>query len=95
VELDLAPLMKGQAATHPSYEAYSYDGAGNQTFALDAENRTSTTQYDGDNRAVQSVAASAAPTGTTTITTTTQYDPDGNTVSQTTQTADSTSPGQV
>ncbi len=95
MELDLAPLMKGQAATHPSDEAYSYDGAGNQTFALDADNRATTTQYDGDNRAVQSVAASVAPTGTTTITITTGYDPGGNSVAQTTQTVDSTSPGQV
>jgi len=41
------------------------------------------------------VAASAAPTGTTTITTTLGYDPDGNTLLQTTQTSDSTSPGQT
>jgi len=95
VEIDPAPLSKAQAATHPSYEAYSYDPAGNQTQFTDADNRTTTTQYDGGNRAVQDVAASTAPTGTTTITTTSQYDPDGNTLRQTTQTVDSTSPGQV
>jgi len=65
VEIDPAPLTKAQAATHPSYEAYGYDAAGNQTVALDADNRTTTTQYDGDNRAVQSVAVSYPPTGTT------------------------------
>ncbi len=95
VEIDPAPLTKGQAATHPSYEAYGYDAAGNQTVAQDADNRATTTQYDGDNRATQSVAASTAPTGTTTITTTMGYDPDGNTARQTTQTVDSTTPGQV
>ncbi len=95
VEIDPGPLTKTQAATHPSYEAYGYDQAGNQTVAMDADNRTTTTQYDGDNRAVQSVAVSYPPTGTTTITTTMQYDPDGNTLRQTTQTSDSTSPGQV
>jgi len=94
VEIDPAPLTKAQAATHPSYEAYGYDAAGNQTVAVDADNRVTTSQYDGDNRATQSVAASAAPTGTTTITTTSQYDPDGNTLRQTTQTVDSTTPGQ-
>ncbi len=95
VEIDPAPLTKAQAATHPSYEAYSYDGAGNQTFAQDADIRATTTQYDGAGRLTQSVAASTAPTGTTTITTTTQYDPDGNAVQQITRTVDSTSPGQV
>ena len=89
------PLTKQQAATHAAYEAYAYDQAGNQTFAQDADTRATTTQYDGDNRAVQSVAASTAPTGTTTITTTLGYDPDGNTLRQTTQTSDSTSPGQT
>jgi len=95
VEIDPGLLTKAQAATHPSYEAYGYDAAGNQTVSVDADNRVATTQYDGDNRAVQDVAASAAPTGTTTITTTTGYDPDGNTLRQTSQTVDSTSPGQV
>jgi len=97
VEIDPgpAPLTKGQAAMHPRYEAYGYDRAGNQTVSVDADNRTDTTQYDGDNRAVQDVAASAAPTGTTTITTTLGYDPDGNTLAQTTRTSDSTSPGTV
>jgi len=95
VEIDPALLTKAQAATHPSYEAYGYDAAGNQTVAVDADNRLTTSQYDGDNRAVQSVAASTAPTGTTTITTTTGYDPDGNTLRQTSQTVDSTSPGAV
>jgi len=95
VELDPAPLTKGQAATHPSYEAYGYDAAGNQTVSVDADNRTTTTQYDGDNRLTQSVAVSYPPTGTTTITTTTGYDPNGNTLRQTTQTVDSTSPGQA
>jgi len=94
VEIDPGPLTKTQAATHPSYEAYGYDQAGNQTVAMDADNRTTTTQYDGDNRAVQSVAVSYPPTGTTTITTTMQYDPDGNTLRQTTQTSDSTSPAR-
>jgi len=95
VEIDPGLLTKAQAATHPSYEAYGYDAAGNQTVSVDADNRVTTNQYDGDNRAVQSVAASTAPTGTTTITTTTGYDPDGNSVAQTTRTSDSTSPGQV
>jgi len=95
VEIDPGLLTKAQAATHPSYEAYGYDAVGNQTVAVDADNRLTTSQYDGDNRAVQSVAASTAPTGTTTITTTTGYDPDGNSVAQTTRTSDSTSPGQV
>jgi YD repeat-containing protein len=88
-------LSKGQAATHPSYEAYGYDQAGNQTFAQDADNRTTTTQYDGDNRAVQSVATASGVTGTTTITTTMRYDPNGNSVAQTTRTVDATSPGTV
>jgi len=95
VEIDPAPLTKGQAATHPSYEAYGYDAAGNQTFAQDADNRTTTTQYDGAGRLTQSVAVSYPPTGTTTITTTTGYDPNGNTLAQTTRTVDSTSPGVV
>ncbi len=95
IAIDPAPLSKSQAATHPSYEAYGYDAAGNQTTVIDADNRTETTQYDGDNRVVQDVAASTAPTGTTTITTTTRYDPNGNTLAQTAQTADSTRPGQV
>jgi len=97
VEIDPGPtpLTKAQAATHPSYEAYGYDGAGNQTVSVDADNRTTTTQYDGDNRATQSVAVSAPPTGTTTITTTLSYDPDGNTVSQMRQTTNTTLPGQV
>ncbi len=95
VEIDPAPLTKGQAATHPSYEAYGYDAAGNQTVAQDADNRVATTQYDGAGRLTQSVAVSYPPTGTTTITTTLGYDPDGNTLRQTTQTVDSTSPGVV
>jgi len=95
VELDPAPLSKGQAATHPSYEVYGYDGAGNQTLTQDADNRADTTQYDGDNRVVQDVAVSYPPTGTTTITTTMQYDPNGNSVRQATQTVDSTNPGQA
>jgi len=61
VELDPAPLTKGQAATHPSYEAYGYDQAGNQTVSVDADNRTTTTQYDGDNRLTQSVARQLPP----------------------------------
>jgi len=93
VEIDPAPLTKAQAATHPSYEAYGYDAAGNQTVSVDADNRMATTQYDGDNRMVQSVAMSAPPTGTTTITTTMGYDPNGNSVAQTMRTSDSTSPG--
>jgi len=95
VEIDPAPLTKAQAATHPSYEAYGYDQAGNQTVSVDADNRTTMTQYDGDNRMMQGVTVSYPPTGTTTITTTMGYDPDGNTLSQTSQTVDSTSPGQV
>jgi len=95
VEIDPAPLTKGQAATHPRYEAYGYDQAGNQTVSVDADNRTTTTQYDGAGRLTQSVAVSYPPTGTTTITTTLGYDPDGNTLRQTTQTVDSTSPGQT
>ncbi len=94
VDFDSA-LIDKMAATHPSYEAYGYDAAGNQTVAVDADNRMATTQYDGDNRMVQSVAASAAPTGTTTITTTTGYNPNGNSVAQTTRTSDSTLPGLV
>jgi len=46
VEIDPAPLSKAQAATHLRYEAYSYDNAGNVTFALDADNRTDTMRYD-------------------------------------------------
>ena len=89
------PLTPTSAATHATYDSYSYDPAGNTTLHVDADGRASTTQYDGDNRVLQSVDATSTPTGTTTITTTPSYDPNGNTITQTTQTADTTSPGVV
>lgn len=95
VEIDPGPtaLTKAQATTHPSYKAYSYDAAGNQVQYTDADNRTTTTQYDGASRAVQSVAVSVPPAGTTTITTTLGYDPNGNVVNQIRQTTDTATPG--
>jgi len=86
VEIDAAPISQAGAVTHARYEAYSYDAAGNVTQATDADNRTTTTQYDGDNRTVQSVDTSTDNSGTTTLTTTSSYDPNGNTVSRTTTT---------
>ncbi len=94
VEIDPQPVGKGGANPN-KYETYTYDAAGNVAQSTDADNRATTTQYDGDNRAVQSVAVSYPPTGTTTITTGSQYDPDGRTLRQTTQTVDSTTPGQT
>jgi len=95
VEIDPGPtpLTKAQATTHPSYKAYSYDAAGNQVQYTDADNRTTTTQYDGASRAVQSVAVSVPPAGTTTITTMLGYDPNGNVVNQIRQTTDTATPG--
>jgi RHS repeat-associated protein len=95
VEIDPGPtpLTKAQAATHPSYKAFSYDAAGNQVQYTDADNRTTTTQYDGASRVVQNVAVSVPPAGTTTITTTMGYDPDGNVVTQVRQTTDTATPG--
>ena len=72
-------------------KTYCYDAAGNPTQQVDFDGRSSSTTYDGDSRAVQSVDI----TGTTTITTASSYDPDGNVISQTTRTVDSSSPGSV
>jgi len=93
VEIDAAPISKAGAVTHARYEAYSYDAAGNVVQSTDADNRTTTTQYDGDTRPVGSVDTATDSSGTTTITTTTGYDPNGNTVSRatTTQKPDGTS----
>jgi len=93
VEIDAAPISKAGAVAHARYEAYSYDAAGNVVQSTDADNRTTTTQYDGDTRPVGSVDTATDASGTTTITTTTGYDPNGNTVSRatTTQKLDGTS----
>jgi len=85
VEIDPQPVGKGGANPN-KYETYTYDAAGNVAQSTDADNRTTTTQYDGDNRPVQSVDTSAGPSGVTTITTASGYDPNGNTVSRTTTT---------
>ncbi len=95
VEIAPAPLGGPGFATHPKYEAYSYDRAGNMVQSADADNRTSRVTYDGDNRAVQTVDTSYAPTGTTTITMSVGYDPDGNALNQTTTTTDASAPGLV
>jgi len=87
-QLSTVELDSAVTATAPKYESYSYDLVGNTVTHVDADNRTTTTTYDPDNRMVRSVDVSVPPTGTTTITTTIGYDPNGNAVSQTTQTAD-------
>ncbi len=92
VEIDPQSVSKGGANPN-KYESYGYDAAGNVTAFMDADGRTTTTGYDGDNRATQSVAVSYPPTGTTTITTTTGYDPNGAAVAATTQTSDSAGAG--
>jgi len=85
VEIDPAPVTKG--ATNPNkYESYGYDQAGNVTQSADADNRATTTQYDSDNRLIQSVDRSTDVSGTTVLTTTTGYDPNGNTLSRVTTT---------
>lgn len=88
-QLDMAPISGPSGATGPSYDAYSYDPAGNQTDHYDADGRHTTTTYDGDNRLQQTVDT----TSTGTITTTPQYDPDSNVLTQTMQTVDLTQPG--
>jgi len=86
VEIDAALLTKAGAATHARYESYAYDAAGNVAQSTDADNLTTTNQYDGDNRVVRSVDTATDSSGTTTITTSSGYDPNGNTVSRTTTT---------
>jgi YD repeat-containing protein len=79
------------AATHQTQSTVGYDAAGNQTRATDYGGDTTTTNYDGDNRVVQSVAVSS----TSTITSTPGYDPDGNTLTTTTQTYNGAGPVQT
>ncbi len=82
----LLAAAPGQPTTPLSYESYGYDAAGNQATLTDADGRTTTTTYDGDNRVLQSVATSTDDRGTTTITSVPQYDPDGNQTGTTTTT---------
>jgi len=82
-ETDGEPIL---SATHQSQTTYRYDAAGNVVQSADADNRTATTQYDGDNRVTGSVDRSTDASGTTVLTTTTGYDPNGNTVARNTTT---------
>jgi len=82
----LLAAAPGQPTTPLSYESYGYDGAGNLATLTDADGRTTTTTYDGDNRVLQSVATSSDDRGTTTITAVPQYDPNGNQTGTTTTT---------
>ncbi len=75
----LSPGLLTGGGLPPSFQKYTYDGAGNQTTATDADNRYHTAQFDGANRLLQSVDL---PLVGTPITTTPGYDPDGNTISQ-------------
>ena len=81
-----ATVVSGEPATTLSYESYGYDAAGNQATLTDADGRTTTTTYDGDNRVLRSVATSTDDRGTTTITSVSQYDPNGNQTGTTTTT---------
>jgi len=86
----------GQAGSgDQAYQSYGYDGAGNVTDSIDADNRTTHSTLDGDNRSVQTVDAAASGPGTTAITTTLGYDPDGNTLRQVRQTQAPTGPVQT
>jgi len=86
----------GQAgSSDQAYRAYGYDGAGNVTDSIDADNRTTHSTLDGDNRSVQTVDTAASGPGTTAITTTLGYDPDGNTLRQVRQTQQPTRPVQT
>jgi len=81
--------------THTTQESYSYDTAGNRIESYDFDGRHATLTLDGAGRVIQSVSATTAPTGTTTITTTATYDPDGDTTQKMTQTQNGTGPVQT
>jgi len=83
VEIDAALIMKSGAATHPKYESYGYDAAGNVTTFTDSDGRIATTQYDGDGRIAQGVSTTSGASGMTVITTSVGYDPNGNTINAT------------
>jgi len=83
VEIDAALIMKSGAATHPKYESYGYDAAGNVTTFTDSDGRIATTQYDGDGRIAQGVSTTSGASGMTVITTSVGYAPNGNTINAT------------
>jgi len=90
IDVNITDVTASTATNDQKYEEYSYDAAGNQVQSQDADGRTTTTTFDGDNRVTDSIDVS----GTTTITTTQRYDPDGNAVQTTRLTQEGSGPTQ-